>query len=420
MAETHTSPEGLPASPETARLILGSLAEFGIPPDRGIEYFSAGLEPLLDSLEERYFNVLLRRGRSCFKVVEGRYGGGKTHFLYGVRDRAMRGGFAVSLVDMRPQECSYERPLGFYRSVAAGMCMPGGSRRGIDGLLSMLVEGQRSAVGDAEAESWAAATADGLDVEVLSFRCAVRGYLKARLADETGSAEILGGYLRGEPVPMADLRPFGVYEAMTNANAFRMLRALCSTVRGLGLPGLVILVDEIDRLLTSRRMTREAEAMMDCLRDLVDLAGRHELPGTMFLVAVPGREFWDLVDHYQALAERLRSPYPWGPETPLAPVIRLDRLPMNEPELLSAVGLRLCHLWATAEGEPTCAEVVGNVQRLAGLCVRRHTERGNRRLFVRSAALLLTGAAGNPCSELSEESLSGLISWSAAGHTAEP
>lgn len=401
-------------TPSTALDILEVLAEFGVPPDSGSEHFSVGFEPLLEALRERYLGRLLRDGKSGFKVVEARYGGGKTHFLYAFRTMALEADFAVSLVELRPQECSFERPLGIYRAVAGAITGPGLRERGVDRLLAAQLEMRRRASGDREVEDWLEHTVRSMPLESLSFRAAVYGYLRAVLEGESASADLLGRYLRGEPVPGSELRPFRVHERMANGNAFRMLRCLCHTVRAVGLGGLIVLLDEVDRLLTSRRMTRAAQALMDNLRDLVDLVGRHELPGAMFLLAVPGREFWDLVDRYQALAERLRSPFPYGPDTPLAPVVRLEHLGMTEEELLGAVGTRLCNLHAVATDGAGNGLAQDNVDRLAALCLGRRTDRGNRRLFVRSAALLLTGALGSPQEPLDKAVLEDLISRTAS------
>jgi hypothetical protein len=402
-------------SPAEAQSILESLAEFGVPPESGTEHFSSGFEPLLAALEDRYVSGLLRDGKSGLKVVEARYGGGKTHFLYAFAEMARRSGFAVSLVEQKPREASWERPLGIYRAVAGAVKGTASDGQGIHRLLAGRLEVHRRAEGDRDVEDWIRTTVGTMPLDSASFRAAVHGYLKALLEGESASAELLGTYLLGEPVPAAALRPFGVYERMSNGNAYRMLRCLCHTVREVGWCGLVVLLDEVDRLLSSRRMTRAAEALVDNLRDLVDLVGRHELPGAMFMLAVPGREFWDLVDRYQALAERLRSPYPFGPQTPLSPVIRLDRLSLSEEELLDTVGAKLCAVHEVATGKPAQPVLRESISKLASLCLEQRTERGNRRLFVRSAALLLTGAAGPPVTARSRDELYDLMSRTAAG-----
>jgi len=396
-------------SPDEAGDILDVLAEFGVPPESGCEHFSVGFDPLLQALKARYLDKLLRHGKSGFKVVEARYGGGKTHFLLAFRTMALDAGFAVSMVQLRPRECAYDRPVGIYRAVAASSSAPGCELRGIDSILAARLEQLRASSSDDEVEEWIETTIRSMPMESSSYRSAVYGYLKALMSGESASADLLSRYLRGEPTPASELRPFAVYERMVNGNAFLMLRCLCATVRAIGLQGFVVLMDEVDRLLTSKRMTRAVEAMLDNLRDLVDLVGAHELPGAMFLLAVPGREFWDLVDRYQALAERLRSPFPYGPDTPLAPVVRLDRLGMDEEELLSEVGARLCSLHALASNAVSARESRDNVERLAAICLGRRTERGNRRLFVRSAALLLSGALGPPDQPLQETALTDLV-----------
>jgi hypothetical protein len=405
-----------PVTPDQAREILEALAEHGTPPDYGTEHFSVGCDPILEALDGRYFANLLRRGKSALKLVEGRYGGGKTHFLVCARTRAGAGGYPSCLVQLRPRECSYEQPLGIYRGVAGAVSAPGNNDaacRGIDKLLEQRLQAQREAMGDTETSEWLQSTLRCMPAESASYRSAVVAYMKALLDGETASSDRLAKYLRGESVPSAELREFGVYERIGNGNAFRMLRTLCRTVREIGFPGVLVLFDEVDRLLSSRRFTKAGEALVDTLRDLVDMVGRHELPGTMFLVAVPVREFWDLANRYQALTERLRSPFPFGPDHPLAPVIRLDRLGMEEEELLRAVGKKLAHLSEIMTGAAGDGARAADLDRLAALCLERRMDIGNRRLFVKSAALLLTSTAPQFASPVADVVLSDLVSSTA-------
>ena len=69
------------SSLEAAEIIerMGSL---GLPPERGIEYVTVGLDRLLSVLERYYLEPMAQGERgSAFKLIKGSFGAGKTHFL---------------------------------------------------------------------------------------------------------------------------------------------------------------------------------------------------------------------------------------------------------------------------------------------------------------------------------------------------
>ena len=92
--------------PELARHIIQRVGESGQPPEQGITYLNVGNDSYLRILDEEYLARLKHNPRgSSFKLVQGYYGGGKTHFLYCVRDLAWTHGFLTSLVNLSPREC---------------------------------------------------------------------------------------------------------------------------------------------------------------------------------------------------------------------------------------------------------------------------------------------------------------------------
>ena len=91
-------------APEAARRIIERVGGSGQPPEYGSHLFTVGLEPYLTVIEKEYLSGFVRQGGSAFKMVVGVYGGGKTHFLYCVRDLAWKHNFVVSYVDLRQGE----------------------------------------------------------------------------------------------------------------------------------------------------------------------------------------------------------------------------------------------------------------------------------------------------------------------------
>jgi len=76
MTENETQNQMLDSN--TARKIIEIVGGQGNPPEYGFQYFTAGLDIYLNTIDEEYLRSFVRDGGSAFKMVIGAYGGGKT------------------------------------------------------------------------------------------------------------------------------------------------------------------------------------------------------------------------------------------------------------------------------------------------------------------------------------------------------
>ena len=369
-----------------ANHIVQRLAEGGQPPDLGIQFTNVGNETYLSILENEYFCRILRGG-SSFKLVEAYFGGGKTHFLCCVKELAWRHGFATAMVELSPNECPYDDPLRVYQAVARRLCLAPADGElaptiGFGELLADLADDLVDENGSEMALRFLRRTLRRVPCEGHSFRQAVVARLKAEIEDDDEAAAVLGAWLAGEPVATGQVRPYGVFEAMNRNNAFAMLRSLSQMITGLGLPGVVLLFDEVDRNMSVG--PRRVRAIGDNLRQVIDLCGRSQLPGTLFLYAVPPEFLRNVVPEYPALYQRLRSPIPFSVRSPQAPVIDLQTLDLKPIPLLEALGARILDVFQVARGVHFDDERQrGNIALLAKKCVEGEFELNHRRLFVK-------------------------------------
>src|SRR5205814_6931879 len=95
---------GMTLTQQEAQHIIRKLGESGIPPTRGLEAYTVGMDSILGTLESEYLKGYLRDGGSSFKLVVGEYGSGKSHFLYRLRDLAWESGYVVSRTELSPKE----------------------------------------------------------------------------------------------------------------------------------------------------------------------------------------------------------------------------------------------------------------------------------------------------------------------------
>ena len=408
-----------------ARHILARMGEAGQPPDMGISWVNVGNESYLEIIAREYLDKLLSGGRgSAFKLVQGYYGSGKTHFLHVVRDLSWQRGFLTALVQLSPKECPYEDPLKVYRAVVSALNLPprfpsAEPVRSIGDILRSFADGLEERKTPEERDRWLKRTALRLPVDSHSFRRATAGFLQCLWNDDSEGEALLEAWLRADSVPKPDLKRFGIYDLIDQGTAFASLRSLCQTLTGYGYPGLVLMFDEVDRNLSLSH--RRIAALGDNLRQVIDLCGSSQLPGVLFLYAVPPEFLRLVVPEYPALDQRLTSPLPLSIRSPQSPLIDLEKLDLEPIELLLQLGSRLLEIFQKAEGwVPTETIQRGNLEALAQATSRYSFEVGHRRTFVKTwiAFLHQQRIAGE--SWLSEEGAEAMLSGALSLPSAVP
>jgi hypothetical protein len=236
------------------------------------------------------------------------------------------------------------------------------------------------------------------------------------LQGETDAEDSLSAFLRGESVPASELRAYGVREEIRRETGFRFLRSLVQVVQALGAPGLVLAFDELDRNLSFG--PRRRRAIVDSLRQLIDLCGREALPGLLCLYAVPPEFLTRVVPEYVALQQRLEAPVTLSVRSPQAVVIDLENLDLPQAELLTRIGERILDVFEAATAAGLDHELqTRNLGLLAGEVLERTWDVAHRRAFVKAAVALLHEQRGAGERELTPAEVQGLTSQAA---TVEP
>ena len=373
---------------QLARAIINKLGSTGTPPEFGIEHFTVGLEPYLKVIEDEYLDGILKYNLSSFKLITGNYGGGKTHFLYTVRDLAFRHNYCVAYVSLNPTECPFDKLELVYKGIAANMIAP----RPVDAPTAVWDKGIESVV-----RKWhddqrkLHDRADSLrkyletlpTTESTSFSNAVRGAFASLLAEDGEGFNDVVQWLKGEDVAKEVRVQHRISERIDKATAFRVLRSLIQWVHAIGYTGLILLLDEAERGM-SISSSRDKRRALDNLRQLVDECGNSRLPGAMVFYAVPDENL--LLEGsggvYEALKQRLRSAF--NETNPVGVRINLEELGIEPAEFLKRLGARLADLFEAAY-EVKLAEVKRDavVRALADLAVSAFAfDVGYRRLFV--------------------------------------
>jgi len=410
-----------------ARRIIEILGQSGTPPSNGVSHYNVGNDSLINALDAHYLSSYLPDGGATFKLVVGGYGSGKSHFLYCVRDLAWRRGFAVSKVDLSPKECPYNDQKRVYAAVAAAVTWRDpdtdesddpGLVRLIEGTLRRLLAADGLDPRDPDAEQnpniegLLESLESGVAIDSPSYRKAIVAYCRALIRGDDGREESLMRWLHGEEVTnndMRDLKVIGVTEKINKNNAFRMLRSLCQVVRALQYNGLALLFDEGDRM-TSIGGKPEKEAT-DNLREIIDRC-REDLPGALFVYAVPPVFINEVIPKYPALQQRVDAPGYFSRSNPFSPQINLEKqLDLQGVAFLTEVGRRLMPIFRTAYPESSLSNdvQVDNILILAQAADELVLDVSSRRLFVKTLVTLWHDQMINGEVQISPDQAVGLI-----------
>lgn len=384
-----------------ARAILQRMGETGQPPERGSLRVNVGTEDVLELLRSEYLVPIRESGRnSSFKLVQAPFGGGKTHFLHCLREVGWREGFATSLVGISPQECPFDDTVSIYREVARRIELPPEtedeeSEPGIDLVLRALVERRAAQYGVDAVRAWLAEEFSRARVDNRAVRRAAEVYMTAVLERDDEKEDVAAAFLRGEDVRREELAPLRIREQLEPKTAFAFLRALVQVLRALEVPGLILLFDELDRVMSLS--VKRRKAIGDNLRAMIDHCGQATLPALLWVYAVPPEFLTTVVPEYPALEQRLRGAAEFSAKSPLGPVIDLDHLPLAPEELFRRIGLRLLELFEQAYGrELDHGMQERNLALLAKAMAEDALESGTRRIFVKRAVELLHGQLAQP------------------------
>jgi hypothetical protein len=380
---------------DLAYRILDRMGQVGQPPPRGALAVNVGTDDLLGLLRVEYLEPIRRLRRvSAFKLVQAPFGGGKTHFLHCLREVAWQEGFLAALVSVSAQETPCDDPVRVYQAVAQTLEAPPASPLeegdpGIDALLRDDVQRRVAAHGRQAVLDWIERDLARARVDSHAVRRAAEVYVRAVVERDDASARLMAAFLRGEDVKPHEVRAHGVREALSSSTGFRFLRSLAQVVRALDLPGVVLLFDEMDRVMALPQKRRRAVG--DTVRQVIDQCGQASLPGLLWVYAVPPEFMSLVVPEYPALEQRLRGVPRFDALSPQSPLIDLDHLPLGPTEMLRAISERLLALYQAAHGAPLDAEVQrANLGALARAKGSRQLETGGRRDFVKAAVDLLT------------------------------
>ncbi|MCD4818369.1 MAG: ATP-binding protein [Candidatus Cloacimonetes bacterium] len=378
-----------------ARQIIETVGGQGTPPEYGFQFFTAGLDMYLDTIDEEYLSTYVREGGSAFKMVVGIYGEGKTHFLYSIRELGWKYDYITAYIALNPEQTPFHKLQQVYKSIVANLIYPqtpeellSGHERGIEAVIKKWYNEKYREVSEKFSED---EVYDELlryissleSYESNSFRNAIKEAFKALLEKREGDFSLIIQWLVGENPPKNMLKNYKIFEKLDKSTAFKMIRSLVEWVQEIGYAGLVILLDEAEQ--TPSMSSKQKNILLNNLRELIDECGHTNFKSTMWFYAVTNENFLEgKTQIYTALTQRLSSIFD-EEINPTGAKIYLNRIPIEPIELLMKIGIKLAKTYEVAYkvsfDENVLRETLENIAKEA---YKRKLETGYKRLFVKN------------------------------------
>jgi hypothetical protein len=340
-----------------ARRVIESVGSSGTPPEYGFSYFTVGIDAYLDVIEDEYFCDYIRDGGSTFKLVVGAYGGGKTHFLYSVREIAWKHKYVVSYVQLSPEHSPFHKLDAVYRAVVQNLVHPmspdeilSGYEQGVESFLKVWYAQKRLELESLELseERIREELRDYADsirgFESVSFSNAIRNAFLALIDSNDRTFDSIVQWLKGEGYARSIHGKYDILQRIDKSTAFIMLRSLIQFIRFAGYTGLAILLDEAEQV--PSLSTKQKDSLLSNLRELIDECGHATFNHTMIMYAVPDINFLEgRTQIYEALRQRLSSSLDYI--NPTGVQIRLEQ-DSDPVATLSEIGHKLSRIYEVA------------------------------------------------------------------------
>lgn len=336
-----------------ARDVVNALRQ-GVVPEKNLDLIIIGQKNARSHLKELLTEA--KSNKSPFKFIRGPYGSGKTFLCSWLREQALNEEFAVSTVNIGPDQPLSDLPV-FYTGLINGLRIPEKTdscaltdileswlltihrkTAQIEGLTSLdsISQSKLSEIVEKRVESELAYLSD-LDP---GFAPALRAFYHAKSTNNPVLASTAIAWLSGSRSMSGKvLNEIGVRGYLEANRVFPRIQALLELIKGSRYQGLLLLVDELE-LIRRFPHTRQREQALEILRLLIDESGKNSFPGCLLIFTGTDTFFEDDragLKSYEALADRVSIPSgPDGLINVRQTVIKLQGL--SQPKLLAVIG----------------------------------------------------------------------------------
>ncbi len=284
-------------SARTADIVIEAL-RIGEVPHEGQDAIATGIDAQVSALDADLQRIADGRGRARF--LRGEYGAGKTFFLRYLAARARRKGYAAAYVRIAYPEVPLHKPVALYREACAHLGVAEQPEGALRHILDQWLFKATERVMDPTLGSGLNPGDEGFDAALAgevrtllgpvadaapAFAQALAGYAQASLAGENEVARALLQWLSGDAkVAATAKRRAHLAGQLSDVDALPMLRGLATVAHQAGYAGLVVVVDEVERLVRLSR-TDLRKAGLEVVQNWLAAVEGGELPRTLLVIA---------------------------------------------------------------------------------------------------------------------------------------
>lgn len=321
-----------------AKHIINALKN-GVVPREGLELLRIGRDIEIEEIY-RCMNYTFE-GNSVVKFIAGDYGAGKSFFLNSIKQLATAENFLIAKLQVDNGFRFNSMEVLYYNLMHNLYSMDSDTEvTSFEALFEKWLQKLQSLEDKGKATEELLDVINTLNVYNKSFARAFLSYIKARISGDTELSNSAASWLTGEKnIPAAIKIRFETVGRIDNTNSMDFLKAFVKLINLLGYKGLIILIDELELIMSERSDIRRAS--YENLRYIIDACGTGEMTNCMFTFAATNDFFENPekgIKTYEALEQRLGNAidkYNKGLTDIRQPIIRLRKFNKEQLHMLT-------------------------------------------------------------------------------------
>lgn len=325
-------------STKQARHIINTLKS-GVVPKEGLELLRIGRD--IEIQEINRCMEYTSEGNSVVKFVAGEYGAGKSFFLNSIKQLATADNFIVAKLQIDTGFRFNSLDILYYNLMHNLYSMDSDSEvTSFETLFDKWLQKLQSMESKNNASAEILEVINALNVYNKSFARAFLSYIKARISEDRELSNAAASWLTGEKnIPAVLKARFETIGNIDKTNSIDFLKAFIKLINLLGYKGLVVIIDELELIMSERSDIRKVS--YENLRYIIDACGSSEMPYCMFTFAATNDFFENPergIKTYEALEQRLGDAidkYNKGLTDIRQPIMRLHKFNKGQLQTLT-------------------------------------------------------------------------------------
>jgi hypothetical protein len=279
----------------------------GVVPEGDLSAISIGRNALLEEYE--LCMDVMDSSASFVKFLCGEYGSGKTFMLRKIMDKALNRIFVVSSIQVG-RNMRINNFGSIYYNIMHNLFVKHikGEKSSFENIFDFWIYNLRKKQATQNVSDEINTVMTEINNYNSSFARALTAYVRARITKDNSLAQSVVSWITGESnIPAGLKRKFEVIGTIDKHNALDFFKGFSRLIKLLGYSGLVVLVDELECVMTERSDIRKV--CYENIRSIIDMSYSGELKNCLFVFAGTPRLFSNNekgIKTYVALDQRIQ------------------------------------------------------------------------------------------------------------------